>query len=451
MLAAFPGLRLKLTVLPVLAVSFLAAAAHLPVAFAQEAELSMHKSRVESELSAIREKIALSQSRKSELDQEIAALDQDRAAINQSLIETSRRSRQIEERIDRSAGRLEELRGQEDDIRGSLKGRRAVLVEIIAALQRLGLRPPPALLVAPEDALSAVRSAILLGAVVPEIRGETEVLMTELAELGRIRAEIEGSRTALENDLGSLAEEEARLVRLLEEKKRLTGQARSEIARQTASAAELAARAGNLEELIARLETEIGSVREAAEAARKAEEKRKAGEEAQIARARETAGSDSFADTARITPALPFVEAKGLLPLPANGVVLTGFGQKTREGDLSSGVSIATRTSSRVISPADGWVIYAGPFRSYGQLLILNAGEGYHIVLAGMNRIDVALGQFVLAGEPVGEMGASRIASAVDVDIGSLRPVLYIEFRKDGESIDPSPWWAGSSLEERNG
>ena len=101
------------------------------------------------------------------------------------------------------------------------------------------------------------------------------------------------------------------------------------------------------------------------------------------------------------------------------------------------------------MAPADGWVVYAGPFRSYGQLLILNAGSGYHIVLAGMETINAELGSFVLAGEPVAMMGARRIASAEAVGVESSRPVLYVEFRKDGKSIDPSPWWADTD-NERN-
>ena len=87
-------------------------------------------------------------------------------------------------------------------------------------------------------------------------------------------------------------------------------------------------------------------------------------------------------------------------------------------------------------------MVYAGPFRSYGQVLILNAGDGYHIVLAGMERIDAALGQFVLGGEPVAVMGATRLASIGDIDHTSAQPILYVEFRKDGNSINSAPWWA---------
>jgi septal ring factor EnvC (AmiA/AmiB activator) len=104
-----------------------------------------------------------------------------------------------------------------------------------------------------------------------------------------------------------------------------------------------------------------------------------------------------------------------------------------------------------VTSPCDGWVVYAGPFRSYGQLLIINAGGGYHVLLAGMERIDVQLGQFILAGEPVAMMASQRLASAGATPVAAAQPVLYVEFRKEGTSIDPAPWWATSSDEKVGG
>ncbi len=114
-------------------------------------------------------------------------------------------------------------------------------------------------------------------------------------------------------------------------------------------------------------------------------------------------------------------------------------------------VSLMTRPGTPVLAPADGWVVYAGPFRTYGQVLILNAGDGYHIVLAGMERIDAAVGQFVLAGEPVATMGATRLASIENVDHTSAQPILYVEFRKDGTAIDSAPWWAPAKDGEVNG
>jgi septal ring factor EnvC (AmiA/AmiB activator) len=91
-------------------------------------------------------------------------------------------------------------------------------------------------------------------------------------------------------------------------------------------------------------------------------------------------------------------------------------------------------------------VVYAAPYRSYGKLLILNAGGGYHVVLSGMERISVDIGQFVLTGEPVAAMGSGPevASSTLGGTAGARQPVLYIEFRKDGTPVDPNPWWATS-------
>jgi murein DD-endopeptidase MepM/ murein hydrolase activator NlpD len=150
----------------------------------------------------------------------------------------------------------------------------------------------------------------------------------------------------------------------------------------------------------------------------------------------------------RIAPAVPFQEAKGKLPMPARGRRALGFGDKTQYGGTSKGIVLETRFGARVTSPCDGWVVYAGEFRSYGQLLIINAGGGYHVLIAGMSQMDVGPGQFVLAAEPIGTMsGAPRMAQLATgkTTLGqppqSSAPVLYIEFRKDGDPIDSTPWW----------
>ena len=117
---------------------------------------------------------------------------------------------------------------------------------------------------------------------------------------------------------------------------------------------------------------------------------------------------------------------------------------------LEKGISIATRAGAQVTAPADGWVVFAGAFRSYGQLLILNVGGGYHVLLAGMDRISVDLGQFVLAGEPVAAMGTGSHIAAI-LATGSSQPVLYIEFRKDGAPVDPGPWWVAGEGEKVRG
>ena len=138
------------------------------------------------------------------------------------------------------------------------------------------------------------------------------------------------------------------------------------------------------------------------------------------------------------------------MPLPVNGVRIREFGAPDGLGGTEKGLTIATRAGAQVTAPCDGWVVYAGPFRNYGQVLILNAGGGYHVVLAGMERISVDVGQFVLTGEPVAVMGSGSQVAAT-LASGSNQPVLYVEFRKDGTPVDPSPWWAASEGEKVRG
>src|SRR5262249_37018236 len=145
--------------------------------------------------------------------------------------------------------------------------------------------------------------------------------------------------------------------------------------------------------------------------------------------------------------------AKGMLPIPVNGVKSRDFGASDGNGGSEKGISITTRPGAQVTAPCDGWVVYAAPYRSYGKLLILNAGGGYHVVLAGMDRMSVDIGQVVLTGGPGGVMGGGpQLASSMLTGGGRANEtVLYIEFRKDGSPIDPNPWWATPDSEKVRG
>ncbi len=234
------------------------------------------------------------------------------------------------------ASGLDELNGEQAGIRASLASRRAVLAEVLGSLLRMGAHPPPAILVKPQDALSAVRSAIALGAVVPEMRAETEVLATELAELARIGKDIDIERSSLSVALARQAEDEERMALILEEKKKLTNEARQELAQQGSKAAELAARETDLSKLIGRIENEITAVREAALAAKKAEDERAAREQEMLKNARAVPPAD-FSDTGRIAPAMAFEKAVGLLPKPVEGVEVNAFGKVDALGKPSPG------------------------------------------------------------------------------------------------------------------
>ncbi len=369
------------------------------------------------------------------LTREIEALGADRRKLNQDLIDTAGRIRALEGKIAATETRLVPLDERNTRLKQSLESRRAVIANVLAALQRVGRKPPPALLVSPEDALQSVRTAILLGAVVPEMRKETEALAADLTELLRLRNSITDERDQLRSQAEAIENERKRMAALVGERQKQQSDREASLALERARATDLARHAESLKELIAKMEAELDS---AARAGREA------------ARTDPRPGTSVLNDPGRLAPAVTFVSLRGRIPLPVNGVKIRDYAAPDGSGGAERGLSIATRAAAQVTAPADGWVVYAGPFRSYGQLLILNAGGGYHVLLAGMERISVDLGQFVLAGEPVAVMGnGSRIAAILAT--GSSQPVLYIEFRKDGTPIDPGPWWAAGEVEKVRG
>jgi septal ring factor EnvC (AmiA/AmiB activator) len=396
------------------------------------------------------------QERIGRLSAEIETIRNDRVELSRQVVLTAQSVRSLEDKITLSEKRLAELAQTAEKITASLKSRHDVIAELLAALQRLGRNPPPALLVEPENALKAVRSAILLGAVLPEFTEEAKFLAQELEDLVRVRKDTASAIEQQKSEIASLNDNRTKLDLLIDMRRKEQTANEDELARSRNRAEQLANEVKSLRELIERSEKEIASSQMAAEAAAKAEasrliepksieEEKRSIDKLQSAKNPEQRTLASLSNPGRLTPAISFDKAKGLLPMPVSGEPLRHYNEADSFGSLTRGLLLATRKSAVVASPTDGWVAYAGNFRTYGKIVIVNAGSGYHILLAGLDEISVDIGQFVLAGEPVGKMGEKRLTAATAIDVASDQPVLYIEFRKDGAAIDPAPWWAPSS------
>ena len=405
------------------------------------ASLDMLKERDE-ELEKLRAEQRRILENEAKLKREIESIGDDRRKFNQQIIETAARVVDVEERAARTQERLDVLDDKEQALRSSLQERRGLIAEVLAALQRIGRQTPPALMIRAEDALQSVRSAMMLGAVLPEMRHQAEVLATDLAELVRLRTQIADERSRLARDLLVLVDERQRLSLFIDERQKRLAEAERTLGEERQHAAALAVQAENLNQLIVKLEQGLDSAaRSARAAARSGDDKKGASARPDFA---------ALKDPGRLSPAISFASAKGMLPLPVNGAKIREFGAPDGLGGTEKGVSIAARPEGQITAPCDGWVVYAGPFRNYGQLLILNAGGGYHVLLAGMERISVDLGQFVVTGEPVAVMGSGAHLTA-DKAGGTSQPVLYVEFRKDGIPVDPGPWWAANEGQKVRG
>jgi septal ring factor EnvC (AmiA/AmiB activator) len=395
----------------------------------------------EQELEAARAQQKSAAELQQKLKADIAGIGQDRSKLNAQLIDIAAQVRGVETRIGDAEARLRPLDTREQQIRGSLGSRRAEIVEVLAALQRAGRRAPPALLVRPEDALQSLRTAMLLGSVVPELRARAEKLAGDLTELIALRKAIATERDHLAADRDKLRDDQTRLAALVEERQRKQSAIEKDMEAEGARAVALSRQVDGLQGLIGKMEQDLKSAAKAAAAANL---------QGTPATLNGKPNLGALKDPARLSPAIAFASAKGLFALPVNGVKIREFGSSDGSGGAEKGISLATRAGAQVTTPCDGWVVYAGPFRSYGQLLILNAGGGYHVLIAGMERISVNIGQFVLTGEPVATMGTtSQVASILAAN--ASQPVLYIEFRKDGTPIDPGPWWAANEGEKVRG
>jgi septal ring factor EnvC (AmiA/AmiB activator) len=438
----------------------LACAVAFPWLAAAQSPLSPEEAR--KRLDSERGKLEAKERRGKDLQVDVDKINAERERINARLVETAKLVQQSEGQLNLIESRLGELDVQEAHLRETLEARRGSISALLGAMLRMGRNPPPVMVASRKDVLSSFRSGTLLTPVLHELGGEAKALTEQLADLARVMRSIRTEGERLRTETTRLNDARLRLAGLQESKRQSLAERQEELAQVRKAATDISRSVSDLSELISKLDKEVaektglGSYDQEVAAAgpqpapAQQNDGKAAGPSAPAAEPRAPSvvlapGSDRVAmlTPGRIKPAIPFPEAKGLLPLPAQGRRVLTFGEKTQYGSQSRGLVLETRHGGQVVSPSDGWIVYAGEFRSYGQLLIINAGGGYHILLAGLSQIDVQLGQFVLAGEPVGVMSAA--AKSPQAKAQDNAPILYIEFRKDKQPIDPDPWWSDAS------
>jgi murein hydrolase activator len=394
-----------------------------PAAQAQEQE----------QLEIIERQIENAKAAETRIAQEIAAAieAQDRVAEQLSAIAQSIQAQ--ESLISASEAELKKLATERAGLLAEFGEKQDALSELLAALQRLEQNPPPALVVEPGDILSALRGAMLLGTLVPALSAEAEALTLKLDQLGQLEAQIATRREEVAQEISRLEAQRSELGRLVTQKKGLVSKSSAELEAERKRTKSLADKAKSLKQLLASLA---------------AERKRQEAEEAQRLAAEEQERKRQ--EELQRTPKLAFAEAKGKLAFPAQGQIVRRFGEPDGLGRETQGLMIATRSGAQVTAPADGKVEFAGPFRSYGDVVILNPGGGYRVLLAGMDKVTADVGEFLRAGEPVGEMGSGPASVTLFGEVvQDGRPVLYIEFRNSTEAVDSGPWWIGGLKEAR--
>lgn len=381
----------------------------------------------QADLVTVENALEQSQLRQKELDERRAALLKEEEALSAQLVAVARQARAEEQNSAAAAGRIKAIQTEKARITLDLAEQQDVLSEILAGLQRLEQNPPPALVVRPHDVLAALRSAMVFGTLAPELRQAASELQDKLVSLAGMETRLRQEMAAQQAALSALTQARAEIDRLAGEKRLLSKSLNIDLEAEKTNSLALAGKAKNLRDLL------DGIAAQEAKAA--AEESKAQAERLAVVQRRKALAA---------IPQTDFAEQKGQLAYPAGGQIAKRFGDDTGLGHPLDGIVIATNPAASITSPAAGLVEFAGPFRSYGEMVIINPGGSYLILMAGLGQVSVSAGQAVKAGEPVAAMGVKPVAMTLAKDLTlATTPMLYVEFRKNGEPVDPTPWWAG--------
>lgn len=401
----------------------------------------------DDKLKAVEQKLQAGKQQSEQLDKQAAALAAERARLQDASVSAARSAQDYEGRLTELEGQLKTLDAEAATKFSALAADQKREAALLSALEKLSQNPPEAMLFGPASPVDQVRGAMLLGAAVPQLEAEAKELQETIVEVKRLKAEISAKRTEMTQKQTALDAERTRIGIMMRQKAAMEGQAREAQGQTQKRLAALSTEASDLKDLIVRLERER---QERAEAERKrAEEARQKAEQLAAAKAEarrkqaESVPRDTMPENAAITVAPP-ERPKGNDPLaprgggrklepgkyavPVAGEIVKRFGETDGFQD-SKGLTIRTRPGAQVVAPFEGQIMFAGPFKGYGQILIIDHGGGYHSLLAGIDQIEASAGQRVVAGEPVGVMKS-----------GDPNPSLYLELRRQGQPINPLPW-----------
>lgn len=389
----------------------------------------------EANLTSLRDTLAKSNAKVSEITAALAEALKAQAELSTKLVSVGQNIQDQKAAIAGADVKIASLQSRSLQMQSDLSARQDELSALLSGLMHLQANPPPAIVVAPSDALSAVRGAMVFNEVVPEVEARRQDLKAKLDELQALREATTNEKQKQQDSVTSLAKSEQELKALQDDKHRFAEAAGRDLASEKLNAESLAAKAGNMEQLLAALRK-----------AKDDDEKRKSVEAKAAAEAAAKAEADRL--EALRGPLKSLASLKGQLIYPVEGDVIKNYGDQTSLGTKLEGLAFATPPQAIVNAPVDGKVEFAGSFRSYGQLLILDAGGGYLVLLAGMNKISADIGQSVRIGEPLGVMGEGPSTIALLGDIAASKsPIFYVEFRKDNAPVDSTPWWSNGKRE----
>jgi septal ring factor EnvC (AmiA/AmiB activator) len=382
-------------------------------------------------LETVEQSLGQAQEKSKRLKDQAGKIDKQLVALRRRAVSIAAKARNHEETMLQLTDRLATFEKRRSTIEKSLKTERAGLAAMLAALQRIALNPPIAMIALPESPLDTIRSGLLLRGLVPVVEMRARRLRTRLGELAALSDAVGTAREKLANESQLLIRERQILAALVRDRAKIARTTRANQRRAQQRAARLGREASTLRDLIARLT----AARPAIEVPPEQKSTPEAARELQPPEPAERRAEPEIASITVIPDAPLLRRNKGSI-LPVVGTLVRRFGRKDETGARTRGIAVSAANGATVISPRRGQVVFAGPFKGLGKLLIIEIGRKYHLLIGGMERIDVAVGEPVMAGEPVGIMSGD-VNKTTSKETSNT---LYLELRRNGRPINPMPW-----------
>lgn len=356
---------------------------------------------------------------RAELEAKAQKIKTELGNVNQKMIAAAKKIQNGEDEVRKKQEELEVLQQHLSESEAAFNTDHSILVETLSALQNLALRPSEAILAQPLTPVEVMRSSILMRSSIHSLKERAESIRQGIEDINTQKAEIAMRLKDLEQENQQLAQQHNEMKELSKQKSEMYNQISSQSKEAKERAEQLASQASGLRDLLDKLEKQ------------KELQRKQLAEKERLSKQRAADDLRKERQEAYIPPAqksINFASAKGKLARPARGPIVTTFNQELSKGVKSNGIDIKTAANAQIIAPYDGTIIFAGPFKNFANLVIIDHGDGYTSLLSGMGDTDTEVGQTILAGEPVGTMDSS----------GTMK--LHMEIRKNNHPVNPSDW-----------
>ena len=357
------------------------------------------------------------------LRREAEEREQEVAALRRRMIETANSIQESEKRITELENSIDELETEKAAAQDALNTESRHLSDVLAALQSLELSRPPALLVSPDDANKAARAAMLLSDAAPEVEARAKRLREAIGQLTSLTDRLDTERVAFAATNRELSARRDVLGELMAEKEKERDVAEGLARAAQRETARLAVKATSLRELLQRLERLAHTVTPRIKPP-PPKESRPLIAEPSTPSIREAAPTPFQAFRS-------FDEARGVLRAPVAGRLTGQFGKPKPEGGVFEGMRFAARSNAIVTAPFEGRIVVARPWQEVANIVVMDVGDGYHILFLGVGSILVEENQRVTAGEPLAQMPQGD-------------GELDLQIRKKGEPVNPAFWLSGN-------